>query len=284
MKFRPGTILTLISLTITLFLIGFYLILATHLNKLEDLVNEKTPFVLELKDSLVQQDILVLEQLLQSRPYLIASSYEYIPKEKGLKLLEKEFGQQILSDTTNNPLNDVIRFNLQSDFITSGKVNGLIGELLKMPQVRYAYFEEQQVSSLKSNLKNLNLILLISGLIFIGISIVLIYNNLKLILRSDRQMLKTMELVGASPGFIKLPYIKKSIQIGLLAGSINFVVYIVLFIYLNWQMDIFAQFFDLSITIFILIFLIFAGLFFPLVFSNVLINRYIKMSESKRFL
>lgn len=276
--------MTLISLTITLFLIGFYLILATHLNKLEDLVNEKTPFVLELKDSLVQQDILVLEQLLQSRPYLIASSYEYIPKEKGLKLLEKEFGQQILSDTTNNPLNDVIRFNLQSDFITSGKVNGLIGELLKMPQVRYAYFEEQQVSSLKSNLKNLNLILLISGLIFIGISIVLIYNNLKLILRSDRQMLKTMELVGASPGFIKLPYIKKSIQIGLLAGSINFVVYIVLFIYLNWQMDIFAQFFDLSITIFILIFLIFAGLFFPLVFSNVLINRYIKMSESKRFL
>lgn len=276
MKFKPGTILTLVSLTITLFLIGIYLILLVHVTKLEDIVNEKTPFVLELRDSLAQPDIFLLKNNLLERSYVIGSSVEYIPKEEGLKMLEDQFGQQILADSTINPLNDVIRFRMHSSYIKSNDVDDLVQELNGLDQVEYCYFEQQQIGLLKGNLSRLNTILLVLGLLFIGISILLIYNNVKLVLRSDRKMLKTMELVGASPSFIKMPYIKKSIQIGFLAGLINLVLFGLLFLYLHYQLDLFAKFFDLTRTLFVLFLIFVIGIFIPLLFSNILINRFVR--------
>jgi cell division transport system permease protein len=283
MKFRPGTVLTLVSLTITLFLIGGYLMILVHLGQLEDIVNEKTPFIVELNDSIPQPELFLFQQDLKSRPYIINSSFEYISREKGLEMLENQFGKPVLSDSMVNPLKDVIRFRLSSDYIKTVGTASLSEELRNLDKVSNCYFEVQQVAQLKSNLGRFNQVLLVVGLIFVSISILLIYNNLKLVLRNDRFMLKTMELVGASPSFIKLPYIKKSIQIGFLAGLINIFVFSVLFIYLHWKFGLFAHFFDLSFTIFVLVLIFFIGIFFPLVFSNILVNQYIRMSDEKRY-
>jgi cell division transport system permease protein len=283
MKFKPGTILTLVSLTITLFLIGFYLLILVHLSKLEDIVNEKTPFVVVLADSLSQPELYILQQNLRERPYVLASTMEHITKEEGLRRLEKQFGKPVLSDSLVNPLHDVIRFKLTADFIQAGGATRLADELAEMDAVAESYFEEQQVQQLKSNLRRFNQILLMLGLIFVFISILLIYNNLKLVLRNDRFMLKTMELIGASPGFIKLPYIRKSLQIGLLAGLINVALFAVLLIYLNLKFELFTHFFDLSYTVLVLVLIFFIGIFFPLVFSNMLVNQYIRMPEDRRF-
>jgi cell division transport system permease protein len=282
MKFKPGTVLTLVSLTITLFLIGFYLMVLVHLSKLEDIVNEKTPFVIELVDSLPQPELFLLQQDLKARPYILESSLEYIAKDEALQLLEEGFGQTVLSDSSSNPLKDVLRFKLKTDFIKSGRVEGLMTELNALASVENSYFEAQQVKQLKHNLKKLNQILLLIGLLFVLISVLLIYNNLKLVLRNDRFMLKTMELVGASPGFIKLPYVKKSLQIGVLAALINLVLFAAVFLYLNGKFELFNHFFDLSYTIMVMVLIFFIGIFFPLVFSNILVNRYIRMSDEKR--
>lgn len=282
MKFKPGTVLTLVSLTITLFLIGFYLIIMVHLSKLEDIVNEKTPFVIELVDSLPQPELFLLQQELKARPYIVESSLEYITKEEALLLLEEGFGQPVLTDSASNPLKDVLRFKLKTDFIKKGEVEGLMKELNALPTIENSYFEAQQVKQLKSNLRKLNQILLLIGLLFIVISVLLIYNNLKLVLRNDRFMLKTMELVGASPAFIKLPYIKKSLQIGLLAALINLLLFSGVLFFLNGKFELFKHFFDLSYTIMVMVLIFFIGIFFPLVFSNILVNRYIRMSDEKR--
>lgn len=284
MKFKPGTVLTLVSLTITLFLIGFYLMILVHLSKLEDIVNEKTPFVIELVDSLPQPELFLLQQDLKSRPYIMESSLEYISKEEALTMLEEGFGQPVLTDSASNPLKDVLRFKLHTDYIKSGGIEDLIKELDSLDTVENSYFEAQQVKQLKSNLKKLNQILLLIGFLFVFISVLLIYNNLKLVLRNDRFMLKTMELVGASPGFIKLPYIKKSLQIGILAALINLVLFAVVFFYMNGKFELFNHFFDLSYTIMVMVLIFFIGIFFPLVFSNILVNRYIRMSDEKRHL
>ena len=283
MKFKPGTVITLVSLSITLFLIGFYLLIVVHLSKLEELVDEKTPFLIELKDNLAQPDRFLLIQQLKEREYVQPSSVRFISRDDGLKMLEEQFGNQLLSDSTGNPLRDVISLKLQSAFIRSGGAGQLIGDLEKHPAVENCYFEQQQTGQLRNNLARLNRVLLITGLLFVVISVLLIYNNLKLVLRADRFMLKTMELVGASPSFIKLPYIKKSLQIGFLAGIINLLLFSVLLVYLNTQFDVFEHFFDLSLTLFVLVILFFIGLFFPLVFSNILVNKFIRMPENKRY-
>jgi len=281
MKFKPGTILTIISLTLTLFLMGVYLLIIVHISNLENIINEKTPFVIELKDDLPENELNALIAELKSRKFIQSSTVEYISKEDGLKMLENQMGNAIFEEQSDNPLKDVIRFFLEADYIRSGKAQAFKSELMARPAVENAFFEFQEIGAMKSNLSRFNYIFLIAGLVFISISLMLIYYNLKLVLRGDRKMLRTMELVGASPGFIKMPYIKKSLQIGLISGLINVIVLLGILFYLDYSIQVFTYFLDVSLTIFVFGIILLAGILLPVLLSNFMVNKYIRLGQKE---
>ncbi len=281
MKFKPGTILTIISLTLTLFLLGVYLLIIMHISNLENIINEKTPFVVELRDNLPENELNALIADLKSRSYVRNSTVEYISKEEGLGMLENQMGNAIFEDKNDNPLKDVIRFFLEADFIRSGKAPAFKSELLALSTVENAFFEFQEIGAMKTNLRKFNYIFLIAGIVFISISLLLIFYNLKLVLRGDRKMLRTMELVGASPGFIKMPYIKKSLQIGLISGMINIFVLLGILLYMDYSMQVFTYFLDVSLTVFVFCIVLLTGILLPVLLSNFMVNKYIRLGQKE---
>lgn len=281
MKFKPGTILTIISLTLTLFLLGVYLLIILHISNLENIINEKTPFVIELRDDLPEADLDQLLKDLKSRDYIRKSTVEYISKEQGLRMLENQMGNSIFENRDDNPLKDVIRFFLDADFIREGKAPSFKSELLALSTVENAFFEFQEMGAMKENLRKFNYIFLIAGVVFISISLLLIYYNLKLVLRGDRKMLRTMELVGASPGFIKMPYIKKSLQIGLLSCIINVLILSGLLLYLDYSIQVFTYFLDVSVTVFVFCIILLVGIMLPVMLSNFMVNKYIRLGQKE---
>lgn len=281
MKFKPGTILTIISLTLTLFLLGVYLLIILHISNLENIINEKTPFVIELRDDLPEADLDQLLKDLKSRDYIRKSTVEYITKEQGLRMLENQMGNSIFENRDDNPLKDVVRFFLDADFIREGKAPAFKSELLALSAVENAFFEFQEMGAMKENLSKFNYIFLIAGVVFISISLLLIYYNLKLVLRGDRKMLRTMELVGASPGFIKMPYIKKSLQIGLLSCIINVLILSGLLLYLDYSIQVFTYFLDVSVTVFVFCIILLVGIMLPVMLSNFMVNKYIRLGQKE---
>jgi cell division transport system permease protein len=279
MKFKPGTILTIISLTLTLFLLGVYLLIIMHISNLENIINEKTPFVIELRDDLPDTDLDNLLKDIKSRDYIRKSTVEFITKEQGLRMLENQMGNSIFENRADNPLKDVIRFFLDADFIREGKAPAFKSELLALSTVENAFFEFQEMGAMKDNLRKFNYIFLIAGVVFISISLLLIFYNLKLVLRGDRKMLRTMELVGASPGFIKMPYIKKSLQIGLLSGVINVIILLGLLLYLDYSIQVFTYFLDISVTVFVFCIVLLVGILLPVMLSNLMVNKYIRLGK-----
>lgn len=281
MKFKPGTILSVFSFSISLFVLGFYLIILVHISSLISIVNEKTPFVIELKDSTSSEQLNSLQKELEEN----ASIFEivFISKEDGLKMMEKQLGKQILEEGEENPFKELIKFKLKDDFIRGGKVEGLIDKLSKKSIVENCIFEKESVSSLKKNLLSLNSIFLFLGVVFIIISFILIYNNLRFILHADRFTIKTMELIGASPSFVKRPYIKLASKIGLFSGVISVSLLTLLLLYLNIRYNIFESFADMSITIPILLGIFIVSLILPPIFINYLVNKYLKLSDRDRF-
>lgn len=281
MKFKPGTILSVFSFSISLFVLGFYLLILVHISNLISIVNEKTPFVIELKDSTSQDHIKSLKTELGENSSIF--DIVFISKEDGLKMMEKQLGKKILEEDEENPFKELIKFKLKDEFIRDGKVKALVDYLSQKPIVENCIFEKESVSSLKKNLLNLNSIFLFLGIVFIIISFILIYNNLRFILHADRFTIKTMELIGASPSFVKRPYIKLATKIGLFSGIISISLLTVLLLYLNIQYRIFEAFADISLTIPILLGIFIVSLVFPPIFINYLVNKYLMLSDRSRY-
>jgi cell division transport system permease protein len=277
-KVKPGTVLSILSFSISLFILGFYLILAVHLSNLFTNISKKTPFVVELKDNISKSDLPHIQQSLEDNEAV--DGLEFIPKEEGLKLMRKQIGSDL--KFTDNPLKDIFKLKLKNDFTTENKIAILKNELKKHVWVEESYYEKEDIESLKSNLSGFNSVLLLIAFVFTIISFILIYNNLRFILHADRFQIKTMELIGASPRFIKRPYIKISIKIGIISAIISVLVISLFLIYLEANYSIFSTFLDLNIIAFVLFILVIVSTLVPPFFVNYLVNKYLKMSDSER--
>ncbi len=245
------------------------------------IVNERTPFIIELKDSLTNYQVDVLKNELALNPNIF--DVEYISKEEGLNIMKKELGSDILQDSTINPLKNIIKLKLKDAFVKQGKVKKLKDSLLTKPEIENCFYEKEAVSSLKKNLTTLNSIFLILGIIFTIVSFILIYNNLRFILHADRFIIKSMELIGASPAFIKRPYVKLALTIGLYSGAIAIMFLLLLLLFFNFKFDIFRSFLDINITIIIMVGIFVFSLIVPPLFINFLVDKYLKLSDKHRY-
>lgn len=273
--------MSIFSLSISLFILGLYALVLVHVSNISKIINEKTPFVIELNDSTDQSTITNLINSLNSNKGVL--EVELIDKEAGLKEMKKQLGADILEVGETNPLKDIIKLNLQSQFIEDKKVDTLRQELLELDFVTNCVFEKESVDNLKSNLESLNSFFLILGLIFMIISFVLIYNNIKLILHGDRFTIKTLELIGGSPEFIKRPYIKISLFIGFFAGIIGAVLLSTLLVYLHLSYGIFDSIAHLGISIAVIIILFLISVSLPPVLANYQAKKYLLISDKKRY-
>ncbi|HHH53745.1 MAG TPA: FtsX-like permease family protein [Bacteroidetes bacterium] len=274
MKLKPGTVLSVFSFSVSLFMLGFYIIVLFHISKLVSIVNERTPVIIELNDDLSEKYINHLIDSLESNKDVY--ELEYISKEQGLSLLEKDLGSELISSSADNPLKNIIKFKLKNNVFKENRIEEFINKIKEINGVATCYYEKTSVDSLKKNLKALNSFFFILGIIFIIISFVLIYNNLKFILSADRYNIKTMELIGASPSFIKRPYIKLSMKIGFYSGLIAIFFLLVLIMFLNLKFDLFNTILDIRIIVSVFVGIFVFSTILPPVFVNYLTIKYLK--------
>lgn len=277
-KVKPGTVLSILSFSISLFVLGFYLILGLHLSSLFSNFDKKTPFIVELRDSISKSELSQIQKTIENN--IAVKDLEFISREEGLKLMNKQIGTEL--NFNDNPLKDIYKLKLKNDYISAKEIAILKSELKKMQWVEECYYEKEDIQSLKSNLSGFNSVLLLIALVFIIISFILIYNNLRFMLHADRFQIKTMELIGASPVFIKKPYIKISIKIGILSAILSVLIISLILIYLEANYRVFNTFFELNIIYIVIIILLFLSIVVPPFFVNYLVNKYLKMSDSER--
>ncbi|MEZ4907151.1 MAG: permease-like cell division protein FtsX [Saprospiraceae bacterium] len=276
-KTKPATVLSVISFAISLFVLGFYLLLVIHLSNVIKIVNEKTPFIIELRDSLNNSDIAAIKSEINSIGDI--NSIEYISKEQGLEIMKKNWVPNFDDISKMNPLKDVIKVKLSDKFINSNGITKLSDSLKSKDWAYKYYFEKDSVEALKTNLSNLNIVLLFLAILFIFLSLILIYNNLRFILHADKQRIKTMELIGASPEFLKKPYIKLAIKIGLYSASISIFMIILFLFLMNIKFDIASNFLDIKLTIITLLIIFIISITVPPLFINNLVIKFLKKSD-----
>ncbi len=229
---KPSYIYSVISITLVLFMLGILGHVLMFSKKLSEYFRESIEISVILKDELSEADIFQFQKKLEKKPYI--KSTKYISKDEAAKILQKDFGED-LSILGYNPLYASINFHLRSSYANSDSLTLIEAELLEQPQVQEVYYFKAIVELINQNIRKVSLVLGGISLMLIIIAITLIDNTIRLAMYSNRFLIKSMQLVGATQWFIIKPFMGKSILNGFVSGVLAITLLVALLYYAQMQ-------------------------------------------------
>ncbi len=276
-KSKPNYAYSILSVALVLFLLGFFGLIALHANKLVRLMKEQVNILVEIKPGTEQEQIKNLQLQIDTSRFTKIGSVEFISKEKAMEQLKTELGEDFIQFDLQNPLYDMIRFNTKSDYLSSNLLQSVKKQLKLNESVSEVYFQEGLVDKISKNIKKAIWFSVISGGLLLLIALVLIHNTIKLALYANRMIIKNMELVGASWGFISRPYIRKSIWHGILSATLAIGALVLVLLLAQREITELRALQDIVSALILFATLLILGVLISGVSTWYVINKYLKM-------
>ncbi len=214
------TFTSCVSTTLVLLLLGLVVLFGLSAHNLSNKVRENLTVTLLLDDDLDKADTDTLRMLLDARPYVAAMTY--ISKEQALEEEMERLGTnptEFLGEG-ENPYTASIEMNVQADYACTDSLVWISNELRSMWQVTDVVYQKELVDNLNQLLRRITLVLAALAVLLMIISVFLIHTTVRLSVYARRFSIHTMRLVGASWAFIRWPFIRQSVGIGLVAAVV----------------------------------------------------------------
>jgi len=206
-----------ISIALVLFMVGVLGLVLLKSTLVANRVKEKVAITLFLKDDVTTENRNDLKASLQKEEF--TKKIIYTSKEKAAKIYSKEIGEDFLKFLGKNPLKNGIDIYLKADFVTLEKVQEIEERFLKNAFVANVSYDKTLINLLVKNIKRISFWLLIFSLFFGLVSMILINSSIRLSIYSKRFNIKTMQMVGATKGFIRKPFIWRGIKLGMIGAT-----------------------------------------------------------------
>jgi cell division transport system permease protein len=206
--------LSLMSIALVLFLLGVFALLMMHAQKLSNHLKENIGFEIVMNSNVKEDNILKLQQELEAMPSV--KSTEYIPKEEAIRRLSEDLGEDFLQWLGNeeNPLLPSIDVRFNADWANNDSLTVIQSQLLKNKDVKEIYYQKSLVDLINQNVNRIGIALMVASLVLLIIAITLIRNTIRLSIYSKRFLVRSMQLVGATPAYIRRPFIRSGILQG----------------------------------------------------------------------
>lgn len=201
-----------ISIALVLFLLGALGLLVLNTKSISDRFKEQVVLSVYFNESAKDADIAQLQKAFNLTPEV--KSVKFISKEDAASMMQKEYGTDFLDDVGYNPLEDVVDINLKADFVTAYFLDSLSQVQMQKPYISDVRYDQDLVQLMASNVKRISFWILVVCGVFAVIAVLLINSSIRLSIFSKRFIIKTMQMVGATKGFIRKPFIKNSVILG----------------------------------------------------------------------
>jgi len=215
-RLRASYITSIISIMLVLFMLGLLGLIILHGKKLSEYVRENISVSIMLKDS--AEDELVLNYMKRLEKTSYVKHAEFITREQAAKELSNELGEDFVQFLGYNPLPASIDLQLRSGYANTDSIARIEKQLLSSNLVKEVVYQKSLIDQVNSNINKITLVILSFSMILLVISIILINNTIKLSIYARRFLIRSMQLVGATETFIRLPFIRKSIIHGIIAS------------------------------------------------------------------
>lgn len=209
---------TVISIALVLLMTGLLGLILVHAKNLSNYVKENIVLNIIVNEGAKEVDITALQKQLDANTYVLKT--QYVSKELAARNLTKDLGEDFVEFLGYNPLLSSIDVYLKADYANNATIQTFTSQLGRNPLVKEVIYQKSLIDMVNQNIKGIGLVILAFAGILLIIAVALINNTIRLAIYSQRFLIKSMQLVGATRNFIRKPFLAYGILHGLLAGLI----------------------------------------------------------------
>lgn len=202
-----------ISTTMVLLLLGLVLFFVLCANNLSTYVKENFIFSIVISDDMKENDILSLQHQLEKEPFVRTSAY--ISKKQALKEYTEAMGTDPQEFLGFNPFKASLQIKLHSHYANTDSLAIIEKQIKGNTNIHEISYQRELIDAVNKNIARISLLLLALAAVLTLISFALINNTIRLTIYSQRFLIHTMKLVGATWGFIRRPFLRRNFWIGL---------------------------------------------------------------------
>lgn len=217
-KTKSVYISTIISISLVLLMAGLLALVLIHAKNLSQYVKENIVLNVMMNDDVEESKVLAFQKKIDADSYVLRS--EYVSKDSAAAKLTEELGEDFVTFLGHNPLSASVDVYFKAEYANTDSVAAFIKTFSADQQVNEIIYQESLIEMINQNIRIIGLVILAFACILLVISIALINNTIRLAIYSQRFIIKSMQLVGATRSFIRKPFIGYGILHGLIGGII----------------------------------------------------------------
>lgn len=272
---KPSYFMSVFGVTLVLFLLGIIGWLVINANKLGDYFKENIEVRTYLRGDLNPKDSVALMEYISAKPYV--KGIEYVTKEKGKEIYMSDGNDDWNKVLDANPLPNAIFFKVKKQYLNTDSLAGIRADLKQQTWVDNVEYPEALVGKMSENLRNVSIVMLIIAIILAVVVIILIDNTIRLAMFSNRFLIKTMQMVGATRGFIAKPMNIRAIVNGATGGAIASVAVYLFILLFESQIEDLKTIRDNNMLLLLFSVLIILGICITVFSTHRSIIKYLKM-------
>ena len=265
--------------TIVLFFLSIALFTYLKSSSIENYFKENVTVNIYLKNSSRDNDFKQINKFLNLNENV--KSIEFISKEDAAELFTNEIGEEFVGFLGYNPLLDLISVRLFGDKIDIYNIEEFIESLDNFEFIEEVEYDKPLVESLVNNFERIGVLIIIISVLFFITSFILINNSIKISIYSKRDIIKTMQLVGATKSFIRRPFIASYVRIGFYSSIVSLILLFTSLFQASFELDEIDFFSNTKDNIILVSFIILFGIFTSYISSYFMTQKYLKLKISR---
>jgi len=274
---------SVISITLVLFTLGFLGLILINASSLSKYIKENIGFEVIMKQDAREADIIYLQKMLDAQTYV--KSTEYITKEEAIRRLSDALGEDFAGfmGDNENPLLPSIDVRFNADWANNDSLSMIQEYIMGHDGVKEVYYQKSLVHLINRNLRRISIILLAISILLFIITVALINNTIRLSVYSKRFTIRSMQLVGATRGFIRKPFLYKSVFQGLLSALLALVILTGIITALWNNLPELQAITSPEMLLILYVFVVLLGLLVSGVSTYTVVNKYLRLKPDKLY-
>lgn len=277
-KTRSTFITSMLIISLVLFIMGIFTLGIIYSNHLLKSVQEEFEMMVFLKEGISTERRKNVQTEIGAETFV--KDIRYVSKEEASKEFMETVGDDFLEIMQGvNPIPASLNIKVRADHINRGDQMTMINSYLRafpeVTEVEYPFLEIEQIRNNMGTMIKLSIGL---GLLVLLIAFFIISATLKLAIYSKRLVIRSMQLIGATAGFIRRPFVTMGTLQGLLGGIIASVLLCVAIMVFSKVSPLFAdlgQIFSISEFYYLMVGLLIFGALIGYISSNIAVSRYL---------
>lgn len=264
---------SIFSISTVLFLTGFLGLFIIIAKNTSDVLKESVSIHVELADASPQEYNEIIAKL---KTYDEVRKINYITKEEAAVKLKNDIKEDFIQIIGYNPLYNALDVNLKSDYFNQQNIEKIKKNLLMESLVRDVSYPKVISQSLDKNLRKISFFIGALTIFLLLIAVVLIDSTIRLAMFSDRFLIKSMQLVGATRWFIIKPYIWRSILNGIVSAIMSFIVLVLVLYLISKYSELIDIMHEINHLVVVFFGLIFLGIIISSISTVFAVHKYLR--------